>query len=153
MMKDLQQFAEKQNGAAAVEFALIATAFFMLLLGVVEIGRVLFTWNAAAEAARYGARVAVVCNMNDDAIRDRMRRIMPNLADANVDIKYMAFDKATKKMSEGCIPATCDFIKVSITNFQITTHIPVVSAVLTVPTFATTLPRESLDSTINPICS
>lgn len=98
MMKDLQQFAEKQNGAAAVEFALIATAFFMLLLGVVEIGRVLFTWNAAAEAARYGARVAVVCNMNDDAIRDRMRRIMPNLADANVDIKYMAFDKATKKI-------------------------------------------------------
>jgi len=60
-MKPLRSLRKSQRGAAAVEFALVAIVFFMLLIGIVEMGRVLFTWNAAAEATRYGARVAVVC--------------------------------------------------------------------------------------------
>lgn len=134
----------KQKGAAAVEFALIAMVFFILLIGVLEMGRVLFTWNAAAEATRFGARVAAVCDMNDAAILSRMQQIMPNLAAANVSVAYLP---------SGCTTSNCQQVKVSISNFQVTTHIPVVSAVLTVPRFTTTIPRESLNSTDNPVCA
>jgi len=131
-----------QYGAAAVEFGIIAILFFILLLGVVEMGRVLFTWNSAAEATRYGARVAAVCNLNDPAILARMKRIMPRLAAGNVVVSY------TKTDGSSCTsdPSTCKLVTVKITGLQVTTYIPVVSTTLTVPPFATTIPTESLDS-------
>lgn len=52
---------EKQRGAAAVEFALIATIFFGVLFGIVEFGRGLYVWNSVQEVTRYAAREAVVC--------------------------------------------------------------------------------------------
>jgi len=88
-MKHRQSLVRRQKGAAAVEFALIAMVFFILLIGVLEMGRVLFTWNAAAEATRYGARVAAVCDINDSAILSRMQDIMPNLEAANVSVSYL----------------------------------------------------------------
>src|SRR3954452_7753274 len=54
-----------QAGVAAIEFALVASLFFTVLLGIMEMGRVLFYWNSAAEATRLGARIAVVCDLND----------------------------------------------------------------------------------------
>ncbi|KAB2314581.1 pilus assembly protein [Betaproteobacteria bacterium SCN2] len=143
-MKHRQSLVRRQKGAAAVEFALIATVFFILLIGVLEMGRVLFTWNAAAEATRYGARVAAVCDINDSAILSRMQDIMPNLEAANVSVSYLP---------SGCNQSNCQQVSVSIVNFQVTTHIPVVSAVLAVPPFTTSLPRESLESANNPVCT
>ena len=139
---------ERQRGAAAVEFALVAIVFFMLLIGIVEMGRVLFTWNAAAEATRYGARVAVVCGLNDAAILSRMQKIMPALTAANVSVGYTP---------SGCSVANCQQVSVSIVNVPVTTFIPRAAMTLMVPPFATTLPRESMlnaiDGRSNPVCT
>lgn len=148
-MKRLHSIRRNQLGAAVVEFALIGLVFFVLLFGILEMGRTLFTWNAAAEATRYGARVAAVCDMNSPAIVNRMRQIMPNLTSGNVSVSYLP---------NGCNKSNCIYVRVSIVNFQVTTHIPVVGTVLNVPPFATTLPRESLESTnsdgeANPVCN
>jgi Flp pilus assembly protein TadG len=137
-----------QRGAAAVEFALVAIVFFMLLIGIVEMGRVLFTWNAAAEATRYGARVAVVCGIDDAAILSRMQRIMPALTETNVSVSYVP---------SGCSVANCQQVSVSIVNVPVTTFIPRAAMTLMVPSFATTLPRESMLNAIdghpNPVCA
>jgi Flp pilus assembly protein TadG len=48
-----------QSGQAFVEFALVAILFFLILLGIFDLGRVVFynsnLTNAAREGARYGA--------------------------------------------------------------------------------------------------
>src|SRR5205809_6055035 len=49
-----------QRGVAAVEFALIAVVFFMVLLGIAEFGRIMYIWNTAQEVTRRAAREAVV---------------------------------------------------------------------------------------------
>ena len=49
-----------QNGAAAVEFALIAIVFFTLLLGILEFGRLFYLYNTVQEVTRRAAREAVV---------------------------------------------------------------------------------------------
>ncbi|MFO7543370.1 MAG: TadE/TadG family type IV pilus assembly protein [Thiobacillus sp.] len=139
---------KRQRGAAAVEFALVAIVFFMLLIGIVEMGRVLFTWNAAVEATRYGARVAVVCGLNDAAILSRMQKIMPSLTTANVVVSYTP---------GGCTVDTCQQVSVETQNVAVTTLIPISGTVLAVPPFTTTLPRESMLNSIdghdNPMCS
>lgn len=150
---------KRQLGAAAVEFALVAIVFFMLLIGIVEMGRVLFTWNAAVEATRYGARVAVVCGLNDAAILSRMQKIMPALTETNVSVSYSP---------SGCSVADCQQVSVSTQGVSVSPLIPrpsppidqpmqETSWVLTVPPFTTTLPRESMLNSIdghsNPVCS
>ncbi len=48
----------RRAGAAAVEFAVVASAFFVLVFGIVELGRALMVQhlltNAARQACRYG---------------------------------------------------------------------------------------------------
>ena len=51
-----------ESGSALVEFALALPIFLMFMLGVLDFSRMLFTWNAANEATRAGARYAVVCD-------------------------------------------------------------------------------------------
>jgi Flp pilus assembly protein TadG len=131
-----------QRGVAAVEFALIASLVFILLFGIMEMGRVLFYWNTAAETTRLGARLAVVCNKDAAAIKARMQSMLNLLSPANIDIAYAP---------ASCDINTCRLVTVSITGLTVSTFIPFVPLSLTMPSFSTTLPRESLDSA-NPDC-
>jgi Flp pilus assembly protein TadG len=49
-----------EDGAAAVEFAIVATLFFMLVFGIIDFGFAFHSWNNTANAAREGARKAAV---------------------------------------------------------------------------------------------
>lgn len=138
----------RQEGAAAVEFALIAILFFSLLMGIIEFGRVLFTYNAAVEATRYGARVAVVCDIGSTAVVSKMQLILPAIATANVAVTYEP---------TACVQATCQRVKVKIQGLSVTPLIPVLNVTLPVPSSETSLLRESLANSIgganNPVCS
>lgn len=140
--------AKKQTGAAAVEFALIALFFFSLLLGILEFGRVLFKYNSAVEATRYGARVAVVCDIGSTAIVSKMQQIMPDIATANVAVTYEP---------TACVQNTCERVKVKIQGLSVTPMIPVLNVTLPIPSSETSLLRESMASSIggasNPVCS
>jgi len=50
----------KRPGAAAVEFALVAPLFFLVVLGMVELGRAVMVMQIVTNAAREGARLAVI---------------------------------------------------------------------------------------------
>jgi Flp pilus assembly protein TadG len=52
----LQSLVAACGGASAVEFALVAPLFFMLLFGCIEFGRLLWTQEALQQAAIAGAR-------------------------------------------------------------------------------------------------
>ena len=47
-------------GASAVEFAVVAPVFFMIVLGLIEMGRACMVLEQLTEAARRACRVAVV---------------------------------------------------------------------------------------------
>ena len=57
-----------QQGTTTVEFAILASVLFVLIFGVIEIGRAFFVWNSLAEATRRGARIAAVCPVNHGSI-------------------------------------------------------------------------------------
>ena len=50
----------RRRGAAAVEFALVSPAFVLLILGMIEVGRGLMVQQIITNAAREGAREAVM---------------------------------------------------------------------------------------------
>lgn len=49
-----------RRGAAAVEFAIVAPVFFLLVFGMVEYGRMIMVQQVLTNAAREGARVGVL---------------------------------------------------------------------------------------------
>lgn len=55
----------RENGTTAIEFAIVAMVFLVIVLGIMEFGRALFLWNTVQEVTRRAAREAVVRNTND----------------------------------------------------------------------------------------
>lgn len=50
----------QENGSALVEFAVVAPLFILLLFGIIDFSRAIWTRNTAAHAAREGVRYAIV---------------------------------------------------------------------------------------------
>ncbi len=55
-------------GAAAVEFAIVAPIFFMLVIGMVEVGRAIMVQQVLINASRVGARRATMLSSSDSAV-------------------------------------------------------------------------------------
>jgi TadE-like protein len=145
-----------QSGATMVEFAIVAVLFFSLLLGIMDFGRLLFTWNAAAEATRWGARIAVVCDKpTPDQVRTRMKRILPQLTDANIVINYY---NPAGTVNNSCTMDNCKAVEVSLSGFTFDPISPFMPfGLATVPDFRTYLLRESMEAVNaagdqNPVC-
>jgi len=147
MRADARRARRLQEGVAAVEFAIVAALLFSVLIGIMEFARVLFYWNTAAEATRLGARLAVVCDKDDPHIRQRMTEMLTILPAAKINIDYEP---------AGCTIDSCRTVTVSISEgVPVTTVIPFVPVMLTLPGFSTSLPKESMSSAsgTNPVCT
>ncbi len=137
----------RQRGAAAVEFALVAAfgGFLVALFAAIEVARVLFMMNSANEATELGARVAIVCSPGSPLIISRMQDVMPSLSADSISITYQPAECADGSLK--LAQDTCDSVTVAIKpGFKVTTSIPFVNFGFDMPAFATTKPREALDS-------
>lgn len=133
-----------QGGSAIVEFALVALIFFTLLIGTMEFGRWLFTLNAANEATRLGARLAVVCSIADAPdIKARMHQLVGGIPVSKMVIDYVP---------DGCDAGSCKTVTVRFAGATFSPLIPLLGGSYSIPQFPTSLPRELMNSAGNPIC-
>lgn len=139
-----------QRGAAAVEFALVTGLVCVLLLAGVEVGRLLWTWNAAVDATRHGARLAVVCDRDAEAVTRAMLARLPSLRSAQVRVRWLD----ASGQDSGCSVADCHAVRVELSGVVHRAFLPVPALQsLALPAFATTLRREAMRSADNPACS
>jgi Flp pilus assembly protein TadG len=128
---------KKQTGGTVVEFALVLITFLTFFLGITDFARMLYTWGAADEASRNGARFAVICDdtANKAKVLARMKGILPQIGDIN-----LAWNPP------GCTTATCEGVTVTITSLNYQWISPIAGgahiAAIPMPTFSTYLPRE-----------
>jgi Flp pilus assembly protein TadG len=66
-----------RRGQAIVEFALVVPIFILIVVGLFDVGRAVYAYNTAANAAREGARVAIV---NQDAVAIRAKTVEAGVA-------------------------------------------------------------------------
>ena len=96
-LRALRRFGS-ESGAAAVEFALIMPIRFILIFGIIDMGRLLFTANALTSAVREGARFAAVQTVEDhDAVEGHVLRILGagGMVDTTQILVVPAWDSAT----------------------------------------------------------
>lgn len=139
MIQTRKRNKKGQRGASLLEFAIAATVFLTVLFAIVEFGRALWVHNALTDAARRGARYAVLHKATD--IEDVKKvvvygdltettPILENLTTANVDVTYNAFN-----LDQGT--AT-----VLIHDYQFQMILPLVVSSIQMPNYTTTLTGE-----------
>jgi Flp pilus assembly protein TadG len=140
----------RQSGATAVEFALVLVIFLTFLLGILDFSRMLFTWNAANEATRAGARYAVVCDDTENSaqVLSKMQALLPQIQSINL-----------AWVPTNCNAATCEGVTLTITNLDYQWISPIAGLAklpaIRMPSFSTYLSREVMGKDPNSpaICS
>jgi len=135
------------RGAAAVEFALVVTVFVATTLATIDLSRWVFAIVSAGEAARAGARTAVVCGLDAGAaVRARMAPWLGGVRGGAVSIQYLPAGCAAQG---GAGSPACTGVSVTVRDYAAAGGLWLLD-VLPVPPVTAYLTRESLDSSLNP---
>ena len=131
---------DNERGATLVEFSIGITVFAMAMFAVLEFGRVLWAHNALTDAARRGARYAVLHAQADSAEVKNVvvygnaagtgNPMLPNLTTDKVLVNYDGFG-----LNEGTVT-------VSIDQYQFQLVLPFTGAGIPMPSYSTTLTAE-----------
>jgi len=131
----------RQRGGTLVEFSIAATVFLLTMFAVLEFGRALWTHNALTDAARRGARYAVLHRADQiDDVKNVVvygdpaggtNPVVENLSTTNVQVNYTNF-----KLDGGTV-------QVTITDYRFHFVIPIVGTQIQMPNYTTTLTGES----------
>jgi hypothetical protein len=111
----------RQNGTAAVEFALVAVVFFSIVFGIIELARAMYMYNTMAEVTRSAAHAAASVSFNDgDALNLVRKRAVLDEANGhlpfghpvtfnNVRIEYLYLPPQTSALQlipQGSMPSS-----------------------------------------------
>jgi Flp pilus assembly protein TadG len=87
--------APRERGSSMAEFAIALTASLTLITGIVEFGRGIYAYHLVANAARMGARYAIVrgatcsaagCPATQTSVQTYVRGLAPELNTANMTV-------------------------------------------------------------------
>jgi Flp pilus assembly protein TadG len=132
---------KNERGSTLVEFAIGVTVFVTVMFAVLEFGRALWVHNALSDAARRGARYAVLHSQGSiDEVKNVVvygdaagtgQPMLNNLTTGNVEVTYNNFG-----LNDGTV-------SVSIKEYQFQFVIPIIGTNITIPKYTTTLGGES----------
>ena len=136
------------------EFAVVALIFLMIVFGIIEFGRLLYTHNALTDAARRGARFAVLRAANHPCVTNVVifgetnidlatcaplagrQPLINRLGETNVVVTYAGMDPFAYGMNLGTATVT-------IKDYDFFLSIPLLRRTIRMPAYRTTLTAES----------
>jgi Flp pilus assembly protein TadG len=77
----------RQEGQSMVEVALVLPVLLLILLGIFDFGRAIFAYNLVSNAAREGARAAIV-DQNPTVVEDEARATAISLDPALMTVTF-----------------------------------------------------------------
>ncbi|NHI01871.1 MULTISPECIES: TadE/TadG family type IV pilus assembly protein [Oceanimonas] len=166
MKTRLQHYSDgfRQQGTTTVEFAIVGSLIFLVLFAVLEVGRLMYTWNLLNEASRRAARLATVCRVQEvqnntvaSAVANQLGGALPGFTAGNLVFTYMDRDGVVLADPAGADAdkTTGGFIRASIANYRYEMVLPLnVDLSRFAPDFSSVLRAESLGITPdgNAIC-
>jgi len=152
----MNRYLHRQRGTTSVEFAIVGAVALLVMLGVMEMSRMIFVVNALGESTRRGARMAAVCPVNDPQIAQTAvfnaaggtdSPLIRNLTTANIQLAYL--DELGTPIPIAGTPtptvfASIKYVRVQIVNFNHDFILPIPIGPFAMPAQPVTLPSESL---------
>lgn len=139
-----------------MEFAIVSVVLFLMIFGVLEIGRAFYVYSMLDEVARRASRLAAVCPVNDPAVSQLAifntsgdgsnSPLVKGLAPANVVVDYLDANAAVVTDPATAGFAQIRYVRARIVGFWHSMIVPFPGSGTTfeMPEFESILPRESL---------
>ena len=86
-----RRIRRRSDGQSLVEFALVLPLFLLLFFAIVDMGRAVFVYNSVTNAAREGARLAIV-NQDTSSITTRAKSQVSIAETANPSVTVGFFE-------------------------------------------------------------
>ena len=148
-----------ERGTSVAEFAVVALVFFIIIIGIVEFGRLLYTHNALTDATRRGARFASLNSATSgDAVKNEVvygrnatydvngnptsAPVINGLTTSMVSVEYVGVPIGTTGTMTG-YGTNLGTTTVKIEGYTFDLMIPLLGRQLTLPTYSTTYTAES----------
>lgn len=77
---------ERRRGAALIELALILPIFFMVVLGIIEFGRAMMVSQLVTNAAREGARMAILDGSSNTQVQTWIKDFLATSLNVSADV-------------------------------------------------------------------
>jgi Flp pilus assembly protein TadG len=123
---------QRTRGQALVEFALVIPIFLLLLVALFDVGRAVFAYNTLTNAAREGARMAIVNqDLGTITTRAKNQAATVELDAPNVSVNfYQVATDGSPDTTRTCSPAAVGCL--AVVSFQATYRpiTPLISAIL-----------------------
>jgi Flp pilus assembly protein TadG len=110
-MRRLRSLWRRDDGAALIEAAFVLPLLLFISVAIIEFGRAFQTWQIVTNAAREGARVAVLPGMSDDAIKTRVNDYL-KLGIDNPASAAIAINRTTTVSLGGAATASASRVQV-----------------------------------------
>lgn len=148
-----------ERGTSVAEFAVVALVFFMIIIGIIEFGRLLYTHNALTDATRRGARFASLNSATSgDAVKNEVvygrnatydvngnptsPPVINGLTTSMVSVEYVGVPIGSSGTMTG-YGTNLGTTTVKIEGYTFDLMIPIVNRQLTLPSYTTTYTAES----------
>ena len=150
-----------ERGATVAEFAVVALVFFMIIIGIIEFGRLLYTHNALTDATRRGARYAATHKGLSEADKLAVAKhvvygshldtdgnptsgpLINGLTTDMVTVTFVGIDTDGDGDLDTNFGSNLGSTTVSIEGYQFDLAIPLLNRRLSMPNYVTTLVAES----------
>ncbi|HUS21079.1 MAG TPA: TadE family protein [Aeromicrobium sp.] len=125
----------RARGQTLVEFAMVLPIIILLVMGTVDLGRAVFTYNTLAQSARSASRLAIVnqniTNVRNEAIASAATL---GLTSSNVDVCFKRADStltSCSSTSDNCPQSTRDIgcLAIVTTHMTYSPMTPVISLI------------------------
>jgi Flp pilus assembly protein TadG len=100
-------------GAAAVEFAIVAPVFFLLVIGMIEVGRAMMVQQVLINASRVGARQAVTAGATSSAVQSAVQDYATSVAVPSVSVSVSPDPAAAKSGDTMTVTTSVNYNNVS----------------------------------------
>ncbi|WP_340264347.1 TadE/TadG family type IV pilus assembly protein [Sphingobium mellinum] len=94
------------RASSAAEFAIVLPLLIMLLFGIIDVGRVMWTWNQAEKATQMGVRYAVATDMVPNGLAAYSFVVSGSLTQGD-PIPESSFGGASCSLSGGAVSCSC----------------------------------------------
>jgi Flp pilus assembly protein TadG len=158
---------QNERGTTVAEFAVVALLFFVIIFGIIEFGRLLYTHNALTDATRRGARFAALHAGETEADKTAVKNevvyganatydvdgnptsspLINGLSTTMVEVEFLGVPMDAEGERMTAYGTNLGTATVKIEGYEFNLLIPVVGRQLTLPPYSTTLTAESAGET------
>jgi Flp pilus assembly protein TadG len=154
LLKIFPKSRGNEQGGSLIEFTVVASVFFLMLVGIVAAGNLYYTHNALVEATRRGARYAVlhpngsttavqnVVIYGTDAPPSGATPLVYNLRPANIAVCYSGGTCNPSTAFNPAFNVAQGTVTVTITGYTFPFVLPSSTTSVTMPPYRTTVTGE-----------